>query len=92
MSNSQNSKIYKNDLDLDLMTLVLNLDLDMVNMSHPTKNEVSMSRHSKVVACTDTQRQYENNYLSAYAVGNRHLYLYLSCNGGQAAISLCRIP
>ena len=52
------------------MTLVLKLDLDMVKMSHHTKNEFSMSRHSKVFACTDTQtdrhtdtqihRQYEN--------------------------------
>ena len=37
------------------MTLVLKLDLDLVKMSHHTKNEVSMSRHSKVIVCTDTQ-------------------------------------
>ena len=44
------------------MTLVLKLDLDMVKISHHTKNEVSMSRHSKVIAQTDrqTHRQYEN--------------------------------
>ena len=28
----------------------------MVKMSYHTKNEVSMSRHSKVIACTDTHR------------------------------------
>ena len=27
----------------------------MVKMYHPTKNKVSMSRHSKVIARTDTQ-------------------------------------
>ena len=42
------------------MTLILKLDLDMVKMSHHTKNEVSMSRHSKGIAQTDTDRQYEN--------------------------------
>ena len=46
------------------MTLILKLDLDMVKMYHHTKNEVSMSRHSKVIAQTDTQThtlgQYEN--------------------------------
>ena len=52
------------------MTLILKFDLDMVKMYHHTKNEVSMSRHSKVIAQTDTQtdthtdrhthRQYEN--------------------------------
>ena len=36
------------------MTLVLKLDLDMVKMYHLTKNEVSMLRHSKVIAQTDT--------------------------------------
>ena len=52
------------------MTLILKLDLDMVKMYHHTKTEVSMSKHSKVIARTDTQadiqtdrhtqRQYEN--------------------------------
>ena len=37
------------------MTLVLKLDLDMVKMYLHTKNEVSMSRHSKVIARTDRQ-------------------------------------
>ena len=37
------------------MTLVLKIDLDMVKMSYHTKNEVSLSRHSKVIAPTDTQ-------------------------------------
>ena len=41
------------------MTLILKLDLDMVKMYHHTKNEVSMSSHSKVIAQTDrhTHRQ-----------------------------------
>ena len=44
------------------MTLVLKLYLDIVKMYHHTKNEASMSRHSKVIAQTDTHthRQYEN--------------------------------
>ena len=37
------------------MTLILKLNLDMVKTSHHTKNEVSMPRHSKVIAQTDTQ-------------------------------------
>ena len=37
------------------MALILKLDLDMVNMYHHTKHEVSMSWHSKVIARTDTQ-------------------------------------
>ena len=41
------------------MTLILKLDPDMVKMYVHTKNEVSMSRGSKVIACTDrnTDRQ-----------------------------------
>ena len=48
--------------DLDPMTLVLKLDLDIVKMYYHTKNNVSMSRHPKVIACIDrqTHRQYEN--------------------------------
>ena len=37
------------------MTLILKLDLDVVKMYHHTKNEVFMSRHSKVIARTDRQ-------------------------------------
>ena len=40
------------------MSLILKCDLDMVKVSHQTKNEDSMSRYSKLIACTD--RQYEN--------------------------------
>ena len=36
------------------MTLILKFDLDIVKMYHHTKNEVSMSTHSKVIARTDT--------------------------------------
>ena len=41
------------------MTLILKLDLDMVKMYLHTKNEVSMLRGSKVIACTNrnTDRQ-----------------------------------
>ena len=46
------------------MTLVLKLDLDMVKILYHTKNEVSMSKHSKVLAQADRHedrhRQYEN--------------------------------
>ena len=38
------------------MTLVLKLDLDMVKMYHHAKNEVSISRHSKVIP-KQTDRQ-----------------------------------
>ena len=59
MFNSQNNQFYQSDLDLHSMTLVLKLDLDIVNMSHHTRNEVSMSRHSNVTAQIDrhTDRQ-----------------------------------
>ena len=66
-SNSHNDQFYKSDLDFGPMTLVLKCDLHMVKMSHLTKNEDSMSRHSKVIACTDTQTQYETNK-------NKHSY------------------
>ena len=44
------------------MTLILKPFLDMVKISHHTKNEVSVSRHSKDITQTDrqTHRQYEN--------------------------------
>ena len=62
--NSQNEHFYQSDLDLHPMTLVLKLDLDMVKILYHTKNEVSMSEHSKVIARTDrhTDRhtQHEN--------------------------------
>ena len=64
------------------MTLILTLDLDMVKMYHHTKNEVSMSNHSKAIAQTDrqihtqtdrhthTHRHDENITSTAYAGGN----------------------
>ena len=62
ISNSHNNQFYKSDLNLNSMTLALTHDLDMVKMYYHTKNEVSMSRHSKVIAQMDrqTHRQYEN--------------------------------
>ena len=62
------------------MTLILKLDLDMVKMYLHTKNEVSMSRGSKVIALTDrntdtqthrhTDRHDRKHYLPTYAGGN----------------------
>ena len=62
------------------MTLILKLDLDMVKMYPHTKNEVSMSSGSKVIAWTDrntdrqtdtqTHRHDQKHYLPAYAGGN----------------------
>ena len=45
------------------MTLVLKLNLDMVKMHH-TKNEVSMIRHSKVIARTDTHTDGQTDRLT----------------------------
>ena len=50
VSNNQNYLFCKIDLDLEPMTLGLKLNLDIVKMYHHVKNEVSMSRHSKVIA------------------------------------------
>ena len=57
MSNSQNNQFYKNNLDLDPVALVLEFDPDMVKMYYHAGNEVSMSRHSKVIARMDTQTE-----------------------------------
>ena len=43
------------------MTLLLKLDLDMVKMYYHAKNEVSMSRHSKVISRMDTQTDADGN-------------------------------
>ena len=43
------------DLDTDPMTLAPELILDMVKMYHHSKNEVSVSNASKVIAQTDRQ-------------------------------------
>ena len=48
-------KFYCCDLELDPMTLILKLDPDIMKMYCHTKNEVSRSRHSKVIAQTDRQ-------------------------------------
>ena len=72
-SDSQNNQFYKSDLDP--MTLILKLDLDIVKMYHHTKNEVSLSRHSKVKARTDrhTDRHIDSmkTLLPANADGNK---------------------
>ena len=73
------------------MTLILKLDLDMVKMYLHSKNEVSMSRGSKVIAWTDrntdtqthrqihrqTHRHNRKHYLLAHASGNKHVYFLL---------------
>ena len=59
------------------MTLIFQLDLDIVKMYYHTKNEVSMSTGSKVIARTHTHTQrlthththYENITSTAYAGG-----------------------
>ena len=38
-----------------MTSMILKLDLDMVKMYHHTEHEVSMSRHSKVIAQRDRQ-------------------------------------
>ena len=61
------------------MTLILKLDLDIAKMYQHTKNEVSMSRGSKVIALTDKNRQTDRqtdrhdrkHYLPTYAGGNK---------------------
>ena len=66
-------------LTLVQWTLILKLDLHMVKMYHHTKNEVSMSNGSKVIAQTHTQthrhrhthRQDENITPTAYTGGNK---------------------
>ena len=59
VSNRLNNQFYKSDLDCDLdfdpMTLVLKPALDVAKMYHHTKYEVSMPRHSKVIARTVSQ-------------------------------------
>ena len=70
-----------------VINLVLKLDLDMVKMYHHAKNEVSMSRHSKVTARTDrqtdkTQRHYENftfPHTQAVTTNNVHSILQQHC-------------
>ena len=55
------------------MTLLLKLDIIMVKMCHHTKNDVSMSRHSKVIACTGrrTDRQTDNMKTLPYRTRGR---------------------
>ena len=68
------------------MTLILKLDLDMVKMYHCTKNEVSISGRSKVIAQTDIQpdrqahtrtQTVQKHYLPTYAGSNKQHNLIL---------------
>ena len=74
------------------MTLILKLDLDMVKMYLYTKNEISMSRGSKVIAWTDihtdwqtdtqthrqTHRHDWKHYQPIYGGGNNELHTHIS--------------
>ena len=67
----------------DPMTLILKLYLDIAKMYHHTKNEVSMSTASKVIARTETHRHThthddENITSTAYAVGNNGIVNYVN--------------
>ena len=53
------------------MTLVLKLDLDMIKILYHTKNEVSMSKHSKVIAQTDGHKDRHTD-TQAHRHTNRH--------------------
>ena len=65
------------DHGLDLQSLILKLDLDLVKMYHHTLNEVSMSTASKVTAQIDTHIHTRTDILqkhiitsTAYDIGN----------------------
>ena len=79
------SIFYHCDLELDPMTLIFKLDLDMMMTYLHTKNKVPSSRRSKVIACTDgqkdrqTQRQNKNIALPAYPDGNKGINCLLTC-------------
>ena len=48
------------------MTIILNLDLDIVKMVVHTKNEVSMSRHSKVIDQMDRHTNRKTHSMKNY--------------------------
>ena len=52
-SKKNSVQLFKSPLTKVTLTLMAKLDLDMANMTHHIKNEVSMSRQSKVVAQTE---------------------------------------
>ena len=60
--------IFKIDLEINLMTLILKLDLEMVKMYLYSENEIPSYSSSKVIIWTD--RPDWNYYLSAHADGN----------------------
>ena len=65
------------------MTLILKFNLDIVKLYHYTKNELSMSNISKVIAQTDrqtdthihTHTHYENITSTAHAEGKNNQYI-----------------
>ena len=56
------------DVDLGQITLILEFDLDLVKMYRHTKNEVSASNASKVIA--QTHRQTQTKILPTHMGGN----------------------
>ena len=80
--NSQNNQFDKHDLGLSPMTLVLKRDLDIVKMCLHTKNEVSIARHSKVIAQTDrqthsrTQTHIQTDSMKTFTSGSNNKYCF----------------
>ena len=62
------------------MTLTLKLNLDMVKMYHHTKNEVSMSRHSKVIAHTHTHTHTHTHYDNITFPHTRAVIIFQDCS------------
>ena len=63
---------FQNNPDLDPMTLVLKLDPDMIKMHYCTKNEVSMSNHSKVTVQPDRYTDSMKILPSPYVGGKKY--------------------
>ena len=61
------------DLDIEPMTSTLELDLPMVKMYHHTKNEVSMSTASKVIAQTATHTHTHTHMLAHARTHNENI-------------------
>ena len=66
--NAIQSRAYDSRCDIDLDPMTFNLYLDIVKMYHHTKNEVYMSKMSKVIAKeahTDRQQTIRKHYQPA---------------------------
>ena len=63
------------------MTLIFKIYLDMAKIYHHTKNEVSMSISSKVIARTDTHTYtHDENITSAACAGNKAFWFTARAN------------